>query len=70
MNFLERYQKPTPRFFKNLRNKGVALASIGGTLLAAPVELPELLLRAGAYAVVAGTVLVAVSQAVVTDEGA
>ena len=67
MNILERYQKPTPRFFRILRAVGVSLVSGGAALLAAPVTLPAVVLSLAGYAVVAGSVVTAVSQAVVAD---
>ncbi|HLW32160.1 MAG: hypothetical protein WBA61_08815 [Aequorivita sp.] len=67
MNILDRYKKPTPKFFRILRNWGIALASAGGTILTAPVSLPVWLLTAATYVVVAGTVATAVSQAAVED---
>ena len=67
MNLLHRYQKPTPKFFKKLRNIGVALATTGGVLIASPVALPAILVSIGGYLTVAGTVAVSVSQAVVKD---
>ena len=68
MNLIDRYKKPTPRFFKILRNVGIALGSAGAAILAAPVALPAALLTWATYAAVAGTVVTAVSQAVVSDE--
>ena len=35
MNLFERAKAPTPKFFKVLRNIGLAIATIGGTLVAA-----------------------------------
>jgi len=67
MNILDRYKKPTPRFFRILRNLGVSLVTAGGTLMAAPVDMPEWLTSIGSYIIVVGTVLTAVSQAVVAD---
>lgn len=67
MNLVERYKKPTPKFFKTLRNIGIALATTGGVILASPVALPALLVSIGGYMTVAGTVAVSVSQAVVSD---
>jgi len=67
MNILDRYKKPTPKFFRTLRNLGLSLATIGGTILAAPATIPEWLLTIATYVVVAGTVITAVSQAAVED---
>ena len=68
MKFQERIQKPTPPFFKKLRNIGIILASLGGAILAAPITLPTAVVTAATYVVVAGTVATTVSQAVVSDK--
>ncbi|WP_452602476.1 hypothetical protein [Pontimicrobium sp. MEBiC06410] len=68
MNIVERYKKPTPKFFKALRNIGIALATAGGAIIAAPISMPAIVVTIATYMTVAGTVATAVSQAVVTDE--
>lgn len=68
MNIVERYKKPTPKFFKTLRNIGIALATAGGAIIAAPISMPALVVTIATYMTVAGTVATAVSQAVVTDD--
>jgi len=68
MNIVERYKKPTPKFFRTLRNIGIALATAGGAIIAAPIALPTLLVTVATYMTVAGTVVTAVSQAVTIDE--
>ena len=67
MNIVERYKKPTPKFFKTLRNIGIALATAGGAIIAAPISMPAIVVTIATYMTVAGTVATAVSQAVVTD---
>ncbi len=67
MNIINRYQKPTPSFFRKFRNIGIALATIGGTIIAAPIALPTIVITIATYLTVAGTVATAVSQAVVAD---
>lgn len=67
MNIVERYKQPTPKFFKTLRNIGIALAAVGGAILTAPVSFPAIVVTVGAYITVAGTVATAVSQAVISD---
>ncbi|MDY0088761.1 MAG: hypothetical protein RBR78_00175 [Flavobacteriaceae bacterium] len=59
---VERATAPTPKFFKVLRTVGLALAAVGGTILAAPVALPAIITAIGGYAAVAGGVISAVSQ--------
>ena len=67
MNIIDRYKKPTPTFFRKLRNIGIALAAAGGAILAAPISLPALVITIASYLAVAGTVVTTVSQAVVSD---
>lgn len=67
MNLAERYKSPTPKFFKILRNIGVTLATVGGTIVAAPIALPAGVITVATYAIVAGTVATAVSQAAVKE---
>ena len=62
MNIIKRVKSPTPKFFKVLRNIGLVLAAVGGTILAAPVALPAIVVIVGGYVAVAGGVLSAVSQ--------
>jgi uncharacterized membrane protein HdeD (DUF308 family) len=70
MNIIKRAKAPTPKFFKVLRNIGLALAAIGGTILAAPVALPVIVTTIGGYVAVAGGVISAVSQLTTTTEKA
>jgi hypothetical protein len=67
MNLIDRYNKPTPSFFRKLRNIGIALAATGGAIIAAPIALPALVITIATYLTVVGTVATAVSQAVVSD---
>ena len=68
MNIVKRAKAPTPKFFKVLRNIGLALAAVGGTILAAPVALPIVISSIGGYLAVAGGVLSAVSQITTISE--
>ena len=67
MKLIERYKKPTPKFFKLLRNIGIPLASVGAVILTAPISLPAIVITIGGYLAVAGAVVTTVSQAVVSD---
>tara|TARA_R110001606_G_scaffold266597_1_gene415563 strand:- start:4537 stop:4785 length:249 start_codon:yes stop_codon:yes gene_type:complete len=68
MKIIERYKKPTPKFFRILRNIGIALATAGGAIIAAPLSIPATIITIATYMTVAGTVATAVSQAVIKDE--
>ncbi|WP_445717748.1 hypothetical protein [Flavobacterium sp.] len=65
---VKRATAPTPKFFKVLRNVGLVLAAVGGTILAAPIALPVLVSTIGGYMAVAGGVLTATSQLTTTDD--
>ena len=68
MNVVERALAPTPKWFKILRTVGIALATIGGTIIAAPVALPVGLVSAAGYLVLGGTIISVVSQTGVKSE--
>jgi uncharacterized membrane protein HdeD (DUF308 family) len=68
MNVIKRAKAPTPKFFKVLRNIGLVLAAVGGTILAAPVALPVAVVSIGGYIAVAGGVISAVSQLTSTKD--
>jgi uncharacterized membrane protein HdeD (DUF308 family) len=65
---VNRATAPTPKFFKVLRNVGLVLAAVGGTILAAPIALPVLVTTIGGYMAVAGGVLTTVSQLTTTND--
>ena len=62
MNIVKRAKAPSPKFFKVLRNIGLALAAVGGVILTAPIALPVVIGSIGGYLAVVGGVLSAVSQ--------
>ena len=68
MNVVERSLAPTPKWFKILRTVGIALATIGGTIIAAPVALPVGLVSAAGYLVLGGSIISVVSQTAVKSE--
>ena len=68
MNVVERALAPTPKWFKILRTVGIALATIGGTIIAAPVALPVGLVSAAGYLVLGGSIISVVSQTAVKSE--
>lgn len=68
MKLIERMKAPTPKFFRVLRNVGLALAAAGGALLAAPIALPAAVITVAGYITVAGGVITAVSQTAVEGE--
>ncbi|MDD4199634.1 MAG: hypothetical protein PHZ12_09575 [Paludibacter sp.] len=65
MSVVERVKAPTPKFFKTLRTIGLALAAVGGAILAAPVTVPAALVSIAGYVALAGGVMTAVCQTAV-----
>lgn len=65
---INRVNAPTPKFFKKLRNIGLILATISGTIAAAPVALPVVIIKIAGYLAVASGVASAVSQTAVEGE--
>jgi len=68
MNVVERTKSPTPKFFRVLRSIGLALLGLSGSVIAAPVVLPTVVVSVAGYLAVAGGVLSAVSQMTVDDD--
>ena len=68
LNILDRIKAPTPKWFKILRTIGIVLATVGGTIIAAPVALPAGIVSAAGYLVLGGSVITAVSQTAVQSE--
>ena len=62
MNIVERAIAPTPKLFRILRSIGLALLAVSGSIIAAPVALPAVVVTIAGYSAVAGGVLSAVSQ--------
>jgi energy-converting hydrogenase Eha subunit G len=67
LNITQRVQLPTPPFFQKLRTIGLVLATISGTIVAAPLALPAIVVQVASYLAVAGGVLTAVSQTAVEE---
>jgi len=68
MNLAERVLAPTPKWFKTLRTVGIALASIGGIIVASPVALPVGLVSAAGYLILGGSIISVISQTGVKTE--
>lgn len=62
---IDRMQAPTPKFFRILRNAGIALTAVSSVLATAPVALPAAIVTVAGYLAVAGGIASAVSQAAV-----
>ena len=68
LNLVDRALAPTPKWFRILRTVGIAMASVGGVVLASPVALPVGLVSAAGYLILGGSIISVVSQTAVTTE--
>jgi acyl-CoA reductase-like NAD-dependent aldehyde dehydrogenase len=68
MTIKQRLSEPTPKFFKKVRNIGLALAAVSTVLLASPIALPLAMIKLAGYLAVAGGVAGAVSQVTTGSE--
>jgi hypothetical protein len=68
LNLAERVKAPTPKWFKILRTLGIALASVGGVIIASPIALPVGLVSAAGNLVLGGSIISVVSQTGVKTE--
>ena len=66
MKIVERIKAPIPKFFKILRTIGLVMLAISGTVVAAPVVLPAVVVSVAGYMAVAGGIISAVSQMTVS----
>ena len=68
LNLVSRIQEPTPKWFRIVRNIGLALSAVGGVLVAAPVALPAAVVSVGGYLLLGGSIIGAVSQTAISSE--
>ena len=68
LNLISRIESPTPKWFRIVRNLGLALSAVGGVLVAAPVALPAGIVTVGGYLLLGGSIIGAVSQTAVSAE--
>ena len=68
MNICSRAKAPTPRFFRIIRNIGLLLTAVGSALVATPVWLPVIVVKAAGYMILGGSIASAISQ-LTTDAG-
>lgn len=68
MNIAERLVAPTPPFFQKVRNVGLVLLAISGTIAGLPLMVPAVVTQIAGYLAIAGTVMSGISQATV-DKG-
>jgi len=66
---VERAGRPTPPFFRSLRNAGIIMATVGAVLMGAPESLPDSVQQWGGYMSLMGAVISALCQVTVEERG-
>ena len=69
MNIKQRWNAPTPRFWKKVQTIGLSLAGISAVILSAPVSLPAGIITLAGYMATAGGVVGVISQLTVEGNG-
>jgi ABC-type protease/lipase transport system fused ATPase/permease subunit len=62
-----RWNAPTPKFWKKVQKIGMAAAGIATVIATAPVALPVAIVAAGGYLAVASGTIAIVSQLTIED---
>lgn len=62
MEAFKRLREPTPKFWRKVRNAMIAVGTVSGIILTAPVSLPALVVTVAGYGLVAGSVGTVLSQ--------
>jgi hypothetical protein len=66
-NLKERWNAPTPRFWKKVQRIGLVAGAIGAAIIAAPIALPAALITGAGYLVAVGGVTATLSQLTVDN---
>jgi len=58
----DRWNAPTPKFWKKVQRVAIVAGTIAGIIIAAPVTLPAAVITVAGYVATAGTVAATLSQ--------
>ena len=67
MSLVQRFNAPTPKFWKRVQQAAITVGAIAGVILTAPITLPAAVVTVAGYAITAGTVAATLSQLTVED---
>ena len=67
MKLIERWNAPTPKFWKKVQSIGLVLTGIGTFIATAPISLPAAIVTAGSYAAFGGGLIATMSQLTIQD---
>jgi hypothetical protein len=67
MSLVQRFNAPTPKFWKKVQKIAIAVGAVAGVILTAPISLPATVVTAAGYVATAGTVAATISQLTIED---
>lgn len=62
MSLEQRWNAPTPKFWKRVQKVAITVGAIAGVIIAAPITLPAAVITVAGYVATAGTVAATLSQ--------
>lgn len=62
MSLEQRWNAPTPKFWKRVQKVAITFGAIAGVIIAAPITLPAAVITVAGYVATAGTVAATLSQ--------
>ena len=62
MSLEQRWNAPTPKFWKRVQKIAITLGAVAGVILTAPVSVPAAVITIAGYVATAGTVAATLSQ--------
>lgn len=62
MSLEQRWNAPTPKFWKRVQKAAITVGAIAGVILTAPITLPAAVITVAGYVATAGTVAATLSQ--------
>jgi len=67
MTLVQRFNAPTPKFWKKVQQAAITVGAIAGVILTAPITLPAAVVTVAGYVATAGTVAATLSQLTIED---
>lgn len=67
MSIVQRWNAPTPKFWKRVQKIAITLGAVAGVILTAPVSVPAAVITVAGYVATAGTVAATLSQLTVDN---
>lgn len=70
MSLEQRWNAPTPKFWKRVQKIAITLGAVAGVILTAPVSVPAAVITVAGYVATAGTVAATLSQLTIENHEA